>query len=170
MAVAHDNFISPKAYTGKYRFIGKYYSNIDKHGMISLPEPFNEQLQLCSKRKVYISLKAFDKCLNIYPQDKWAKLKKRIEKIDTLEEVEKYELRRNIASVMETAIDDKGRLFISHDHMEDAEIHIGSEIVIVGQLDRIEIWSKNEWNAKKPRGNRRRGSGLSNGLLAARKE
>ncbi len=57
----------------------------------------------------------------------------------------KFYRRRVIASALECEIDKQGRVLIPASHREDAGIQ--SEVVIVGQLDKMEIWDKAEWNA-----------------------
>jgi MraZ protein len=62
-----------------------------------------------------------------------------------MEPAVKYFLRRVIASVLECEIDKQGRVLIPASHRDDAGIN--GEVVIVGQLDKIEIWDKAAWDA-----------------------
>lgn len=50
-----------------------------------------------------------------------------------------------IGSAQETEIDKQGRILISAAQREDSGL--SSDIVIVGQLDKIDLWDRKEWDA-----------------------
>jgi len=56
-----------------------------------------------------------------------------------------YFLRRVIASAVPLELDKQGRMLIPYEHRQDAGIN--SEVVIVGQIERIEIWDKATWDS-----------------------
>jgi len=60
-----------------------------------------------------------------------------------LEEV-RFFMRRVVASAQECCFDKQGRLLIPAAHREDAGIN--GEVVIVGQIEKIEIWNRKEWD------------------------
>ena len=127
-------------------FLGKYYYSLDPKGRIIIPAPLRDIIfKKYNNSKLYITNAAFDKCLHIYPLEEWNRLEAKIGTLPRMEEAVKYFLRRVIASVLECEIDKQGRVLIPVSHREDAGIN--GEVVIVGQLDKIEIWDKAEWNA-----------------------
>ncbi len=111
-----------------------------------LPIPLREILyKNYSIDKLYITNSAFDKCLHLYPLEEWMRLEEKVRKLPRLDEAVKYFMRRVIASASEVALDKQGRVLIPYEHRQDA--NITNEVVIIGQIDKIEIWDKAEWDA-----------------------
>jgi MraZ protein len=54
-------------------------------------------------------------------------------------------IRKVIGSAQEVEIDKQGRILVSAAQREDAGLN--TEIVIVGQLDKIDLWDRKEWDA-----------------------
>ncbi len=127
-------------------FIGKFYHTLDPKGRVILPVPFREVLlRKYSAEKLYITNSAFDKCLHIYPLEEWVRLEEKVRTLPKMDEAVKFYLRRVLASAAELVLDKQGRILIPYEQRQDAGI--SSEVVIVGQLDKIEIWEKAEWDA-----------------------
>ena len=57
----------------------------------------------------------------------------------------KFFMRRVIASAQEVELDKQGRILIPAAHREDAGLN--TDIVIVGQIEKIELWDRKEWDA-----------------------
>ena len=125
-------------------FSGKYYYSIDPKGRIIIPSPFREIISANYSSKLYIANAPFDKCLHIYPQDEWNRLEEKVRPLPKMEEEVRYFMRRVIASAQEVEIDKQGRILIPAAHREDAVLN--SEIVIVGQIEKIELWDRKEWD------------------------
>ncbi len=125
-------------------FSGKYYYTIDPKGRIIIPAPFREIISLYYNTKLYVANDAFDKCLHIYPQGEWYKLEEKVRQLPQTREGVKYFKRKVIASALEVEIDKQGRILIPAAHREDAGLN--SDIVIVGQIEKIELWDRKEWD------------------------
>ncbi|MFN3395828.1 MAG: division/cell wall cluster transcriptional repressor MraZ [Thermodesulfovibrionales bacterium] len=126
-------------------FSGKHYYNLEEKGRLIIPAPFREVLNSYYSPKLYITNAFLDKCLYIYPYEEWAKLEEKVRALpNMLEEVRLYK-RRVIASAQECSMDKQGRVLIPAALREDAGIN--GEVVIVGQIEKIEIWDRKEWDA-----------------------
>ncbi len=125
-------------------FSGKYYYTIDPKGRIIIPAPFREIIFINYNPKLYIVNAAFDKCLHIYPQEEWTRLEDKVRQLPGMVEEVKFFKRRVIASAQEVELDKQGRILVPAALREDAGL--SSDIVIVGQLEKIELWDRKEWD------------------------
>lgn len=125
-------------------FLGKYYYTLDPKGRVIIPAPLREIIfQKYNNTKLYITNAPVDKCLQMYPLEEWNRLEEKVRTLPKTDEAVKYFMRRVIASAVECDLDKQGRILIPAAHREDSEIK--SDIVIVGQIDKIEMWSKEQW-------------------------
>lgn len=125
-------------------FSGKYYYTVDPKGRIIIPAPFREILTSNYSSKLYITNAPFDKCLYIYPMEEWNKLQEQVRTKPRSDEAIRFFLRRVIASAVETEMDKQGRILVPAALREDANIN--SNVVMAGQIERIELWDRNEWD------------------------
>jgi MraZ protein len=126
-------------------FSGKYYYSLDPKGRVIVPAPFREIISSNYNPKLYVVNDIFDKCLHIYPQEEWARLEEKVRTLPKMDEDVKLFIRKVIGSAQEVEIDKQGRILVSAAQREDAGLN--SDIVIVGQLDKIDLWDRKEWDA-----------------------
>jgi len=126
-------------------FSGKYYYTIDPKGRVIIPSPFREIISTNYNTKLYITNDVFDKCLHIYPQEEWNRLEEKVRPLPKSQEEVKFYMRKVIASAQEVELDKQGRILIPAAHREDAGL--STDIVIVGQIEKIELWDRKEWDA-----------------------
>lgn len=125
-------------------FSGKYYYAVDPKGRIIIPAPFREIITTNYSSKIYITNAPFDKCLYIYPMEEWNKLQEQVRSKPRSDQAIRFFLRRVIASAVETEMDKQGRILVPAALREDASIN--SNVVMAGQIERIELWDRNEWD------------------------
>ena len=126
-------------------FSGKYYYSVDSKGRIIIPAPFREIISTNYSPKLYVVNAAFDKCLHLYPQEEWNRLEERVRAMPKMDEAVRFFMRKVIASAVEIELDKQSRVLIPVAHREDSGIN--GEIVVVGQIDKIELWDRKEWDA-----------------------
>ena len=120
-------------------FMGKYYNSIDAKNRMIVPSKNRDQLGgRC------ILTKGMDNCLYIYPLGEWEKV---VEKVSALPQtdknVRKY-IRDVFANAEECDIDKQGRILIPAELKK--RVFIDKELVTMGAMSRIEIWSKEVWD------------------------
>ncbi len=125
-------------------FSGKYYYTVDPKGRIIIPAPFRDVIMSQCATKLYITNAPVDQCLRIYPAEEWSKLQDKVRIKPSSDRHIKFFMRRVIGAAVETDFDRQGRILIPASLREDANIN--SNIVIVGQVDRIDIWDRDEWD------------------------
>ena len=125
-------------------FSGKYYYTIDPKGRVIIPSPFREIIAINYNTKLYITNDVFDKCLHVYPQEEWSRLEEKVRLLPKSQEEVKFYMRRVIASAQEVELDKQGRILVPAAHRQDAALN--TDIVIVGQIEKIELWDRKEWD------------------------
>lgn len=125
-------------------FSGKHYYTVDEKGRFMIPAPFREILSTHYSSRLYITNAAFDRCLHIYPYEEWIKLEEKVRGLPKMLEDVRFFMRRVIASAQECSFDKQGRLLIPAAQREDAGIK--GDVVIVGQIEKIELWDREEWD------------------------
>ena len=124
-------------------FSGKYYYTVDPKGRIIVPAPFREIISAKYSPKLFITNAPSESCLHIFPFEEWNRLLDKVRALPRTNEHIKFFSRRVIASAVEMELDRQGRLLIPSAHRQDAGIN--GEVVIVGQIDKIELWDKRLW-------------------------
>ncbi|QUI23199.1 division/cell wall cluster transcriptional repressor MraZ [Vallitalea pronyensis] len=121
-------------------FIGEYKHSIDDKGRLIVPAKFRSLLG-----EAFYITKGFDQCIFVYTEDEWNKF---IEKLNN-NPMKKKDARRIqrffIASATECMLDKQGRILIPS-HLRDYS-EIEKEVILIGVSNRVEIWSKENWEA-----------------------
>lgn len=125
-------------------FSGKYYYTVDPKGRVMVPAPFREIIAANYAPRLYVTNDAFDKCLHIYPLEEWNSLQEKVKVLPQMSDAVRYFMRKVIASAMEVELDKQGRLLLPLAHRQD--IGIESEAVLVGMINKIEVWDKATWD------------------------
>ncbi|HUT66905.1 MAG TPA: division/cell wall cluster transcriptional repressor MraZ, partial [Spirochaetota bacterium] len=96
----------------------------------------------------WVATKGFDRCLFLYPRYEWERIVKKInERLSFTKKEDRSFLRMFISPATEQAVDRQGRIAIPQSLREYAGIQ--KEVVTLGAVNRIEIWSEESWNRYK---------------------
>lgn len=119
-------------------FMGEFIHSIDSKGRIIIPSKFREDLG-----EEFVITLGLDGCLFAYPNSEWLKF---VEKLQTLPGTkEARQLQRYfMACASACEADKQGRILIPQ-KLRDT-VGLDKEIVFVGVLNKIEIWSKERWD------------------------
>ncbi len=124
-------------------FYGTNNYTLDSKGRTLIPPSFREILSSNYSMKLVFVNDAFDRCLCAYPVDEWNRLMEKIKGMSQTSDAVKYFSRRVMGSAVECEIDRQGRVLIPSALRMAA--HFNSEIVLVGQGHKIEMWDKEEF-------------------------
>lgn len=119
--------------------MGKYQNSIDEKGRMIVPAKYREELGGSC-----VLTRGMDLCLYIYPLAEWKKFMDKLSKLPTSDPNARAFVRHFYANATECEIDKQGRIGINQELREYAGLE--KELVTVGILDKIEIWSKDRWN------------------------
>lgn len=121
-------------------FIGEYNHSFDEKSRVTMPVKFRETLG-----DVFYITKGFDSCLFVFSADEWEKFTIKLENNKLKNKDGRRVQRFFLASANECTLDKQGRIIISTPLKDHAEIV--KDMVIVGVSNRLEIWSKDNWEA-----------------------
>ncbi|MCR5641286.1 MAG: division/cell wall cluster transcriptional repressor MraZ [Lachnospiraceae bacterium] len=119
-------------------FMGEYSHSIDAKGRLIMPAKYREQLG-----SEFVVTKGLDGCLFVYPQEEWQSIETKFREVPlTTKDARKFS-RFFFAGAAACEIDKQGRILLPSVLREFAELE--KDVVLVGVLNRIEIWDKNKW-------------------------
>jgi MraZ protein len=115
---------------------------MDGKGRVSIPSRFREILaDKYSSQDLIVT--NFDRCLVAYPHEEWDALERKTSALPQLKKEVKVFLRYFISSATECPLDRQGRILIPPTLRQYADLD--RDVVIVGMLKKMEIWSKARW-------------------------
>lgn len=121
-------------------FRGEISHSIDVKGRMIVPSKFRDGL---SER--FIITKGLDKCLFVYTLQEWEEFERKIEKLPVTDAGVRKFVRFFFGSAFEAERDAQGRALIPPNLREYAGIV--KDIVSIGVANRIEIWSRENWDS-----------------------
>lgn len=120
-------------------FMGEYNHTIDAKGRIIVPSKFRETLG-----DEFVVTGGLDGCLFVYPNDEWMEFIAQLKNLPGSKEARQLQ-RYFLASAASCEVDKQGRILIPNKLRESAALE--KDIVFVGVLNKIEIWSKERWES-----------------------
>ncbi len=119
-------------------FMGEYKHNIDDKGRIIIPVKYRDELG-----NGFIITRGLDKSLFAYPMDEWRQIEQKLKSLPfTRADARKF-TRFFFSGATECEIDKQGRVSIPN-HLK-IYANLDKECVIIGVSNRVEIWSKEDW-------------------------
>jgi len=121
-------------------FIGEYQHTIDPKSRIIMPSKFREGLG-----DKFIVTKGLDSCLFVYSMEEWIIFENKLRTLPIADKAAREFIRFFFSGASECEVDKQGRILIPSNLREFAKLD--KEIVVTGVSTRIEIWSKENWEA-----------------------
>ena len=122
-------------------FRGRFEHTIDEKGRLSIPSKFRELLSARGENELVLT--DFDSCLTAYPKDEWRVLEEKMKQLSMIQKDVRNFLRLFYSSATEVPLDPQGRILIPPQMRERARLD--REVVLLGLLNKIEIWDKESW-------------------------
>jgi len=120
-------------------FIGEYKHSLDTKNRMILPSKFREELG-----EKFVLTKGLDGCLYVYPMNEWKILEEKLKTLPLTSKDARAFVRFFFSGANEITIDKQGRALIPQNLLEYGQIF--KDIVSIGVMTRIEIWSKERWD------------------------
>ena len=125
--------------SGDSMLMGEYKNSLDVKGRLVIPSKFREELG----EKVILT-RGLDGSLFIYSPLKWQELTEKFKTLSFTEKEARNFTRFMLSGANTLEIDKQGRIIIPS-YLRDYA-NLTKEVILVGVLDRVEIWSLENWN------------------------
>ncbi|MGI6088902.1 division/cell wall cluster transcriptional repressor MraZ [Bilifractor porci] len=119
-------------------FMGEFNHNIDAKGRLIIPSRFREELGENS-----VLTRGMDGCLSIYPQEAWKAFEEKLASLPLTSKDARTFTRFFVSGATPCELDRQGRILVPSTLREYAGLE--KDVILAGNLDRIEIWSKSRW-------------------------
>ena len=119
-------------------FMGEYNHTIDAKGRLIIPSRFRELLG-----EEFVLTKGLDGCLSIYPMSEWEAFEQKLRALPLTNKNARTFSRFFVAGATPCELDKQGRILIPQTLREFAGLD--KDVVLTGNLNRIEVWSKEKW-------------------------
>ncbi len=116
-------------------FLGSFLHQLDEKGRLALPASFRRG----QGAEPFVLLHWQDHALFLYPSRAWAEVEERLRELRRRRTESRQEVARLTANAVEVVPDKQGRILIPERLKAAAKLE--GEVLIVGALDRIELWN-----------------------------
>ena len=116
------------------RFIGRFVHQLDEKGRVSLPAQFRRGLDANS----FVLMQVQTDALTLYPPETWASVQEKLVEMRQRLPGARHFILGRISNAHDVTPDKQGRILIPEHLRKLAGLE--SEVLILGAIDRIEIW------------------------------
>lgn len=127
-------------------FKGSYLHVVDEKGRVNFPARLKKYVSAEANETFFVT-RGYEKCLFVYPLDEWNKFEERLQDLYSFDPEHRLFLRELLEYVTECTLDKQSRLMITQELREYAGI--GTQVRIIGQLERVELWDPETYAAYK---------------------
>lgn len=123
-----------------YVFSGEFNCKIDNKGRITLPSKLREHLE----GTTFVITRGLDKCIDLYPMEQWNEKTKLLATLKTTNKNHRAYMHFILSAATELEFDAQGRINIPQSLKSHATLV--KDVVVIGNMNKIEIWSKDVWD------------------------
>ncbi|MCI8671725.1 MAG: division/cell wall cluster transcriptional repressor MraZ [Bacilli bacterium] len=119
-------------------FMGEHRHSIDDKNRLVIPSSYRDSLG-----SSFIITRGLEKCLYIYTESEWQKIVDKLASLPFTKKDARTFIRSFFSAAANCTLDKQGRINITPNQALYAGLN--KECVIIGANDRVEIWSKENW-------------------------
>ena len=112
---------------------------MEMSGRLIIPSRFRELLG-----EEFVLTRGLDGCLSIYPMDEWVAFEEKLRALPLTNKDARTFSRFFVAGATTCQLDKQGRILVPQTLREFAGLD--KDVVLTGNLNRIEVWSKEKWS------------------------
>lgn len=121
-------------------FYGEFQHTIDPKGRIIIPSAFREELNV-----KFMITKGLEECLFIFSMPRWNSLVEKLETLPLSNNNARSFTRFFFSSAAQCEMDKNYRILVPQELRNHAKLE--KDVSIVGVGNRVEVWSKEKWEA-----------------------
>ncbi len=126
-------------------FKGQAEYSVDSKGRVAIPARMRSALNPEANNSFTIT-RGFEQCILLFPLDEWAKREAEIARLNTYQSEARSFVRTIMRWADEVTLDGQGRIVVPKSLIAFAGLE--DAVLIIGVLDRIEIWNPNVFAAQ----------------------
>jgi MraZ protein len=127
-------------------FRGATKVTIDAKGRLAIPTRYRNRLESRSNGQLVVTVDR-DYCLLLYPFPDWEEIERKLIRLPSLDKQARRLQRLMVGYATELELDGNGRILLSRELREFAEID--RQAILIGQGNKFEIWNDDIWNKKR---------------------
>ena len=125
-------------------FRGANAISLDSKGRVTVPTRYRQLLLDDCHGQLVCTIDIQQACLLLYPLPEWEEIEQKLSRLSSMNPSERRLQRLLLGYAMEGEMDKNGRLLLSAPLRQHA--NLSKDIMLVGQLNKFEIWSAEAWN------------------------
>lgn len=118
--------------------MGEFHHNIDDKGRLIIPSKFRDEIG-----HTFVVTRGLENCLFVYPNNEWQQIVTKLKSLPFTKKDARSFNRFFLSGATDCVFDKQGRINIPSVLSDFAGLE--KECVIIGVNDRLEIWSKTNW-------------------------
>lgn len=123
-------------------FRGTTTINLDSKGRLAVPTRYRDEIEV-GEGKMVCTIDLHQPCLLLYTLSDWEVIEKKLSKLSSMNPAERRIQRLLLGYANECQMDNAGRLLLAPVLRQHASLE--KEIMLVGQLNKFEIWNEKRW-------------------------
>ncbi len=123
-------------------FLGEFEHSIDDKGRLSIPARFRTALDA----GVYIT-RGLERCLVLWDVESWRVMAERVTGLNPWQADARRMQRHFFSGAVQAQPDKLGRVVVPQ--FLRAYAGLGTEVVVVGLSDRVEVWARDAWERER---------------------
>lgn len=124
-------------------FRGAQTVNLDAKGRMAIPTRYRAEILSENAGQLICTVDIRQPCLLLYPLKEWEVIEQRLLSLSNFDPMQRSLQRVMLGYATECELDAAGRILLSPALRQHAKLE--KNIMLVGQLNKFEIWSEQEW-------------------------
>ena len=127
-------------------FSGSSHLNLDNKNRMTFPSRYRELLMEHCYGEITCTVDLFSKCILLYPQPQWQEISCKLMKLSDTQSEQRAVKRLLLGHAQECQLDKNGRVLLPNTLRDYA--HLTKHVILVGQLNKFELWDEALWQAE----------------------
>ncbi|MBL4908474.1 MAG: division/cell wall cluster transcriptional repressor MraZ [Alteromonadaceae bacterium] len=131
-------------------FRGSSAITLDSKHRITIPTKYRTELVADCDRKMVCTIDTQYPCLLLYPLPEWEEIELKLCQLSSMNKQERLFQQMILGNASDCEMDKNGRLLINGPLRKYA--NLAKNVMLVGQLNKFEIWNESAWQAQMQQG------------------